>query len=314
MRLRPLGRSGIQIAPIMLGGNVFGWTADLRTSHLVLDAFVHAGFNAIDTADVYSAWAPGNAGGESETVIGQWLSARGRRDDVIIATKVGMWPKHPRLSRSGIVNACEDSLRRLRTDYIDLYQAHQDDAQTSLEETMEAFALLKRAGKVRAVGASNYSAARLAAAQAVAKDGARYETLQPLYNLMARHDFETQLEPWCVENGVSVIPYYGLAAGFLTGKYRSEADLTKSPRGESIRSRGWLGPRGQGVLAALDAVAARHAATPAQVALAWLMARPAVAAPIVSTTSEVQLKEILGAASLTLTQEDNWDLDRASAA
>jgi aryl-alcohol dehydrogenase-like predicted oxidoreductase len=311
MQHRPLGRSGLSIAPIMLGGNVFGWTADLRTSHLILDAFVHAGFNAIDTADVYSMWAPGHAGGESETVIGQWLSARKRRDDVIIATKLGKWPKYRALTRINIVAACEESLTRLRTDHIDLYQAHEDDATTPLDETLEAFAALLKAGKVRAIGASNYTAERLKAAEAAAVGGVRYETLQPLYNLMDRVDFESALQPWAQGAGVSVIPYYGLASGFLTGKYRSAADLSKSPRGQGVRR--YLDARGLGVLGALDAVAARHNATPAQVALAWVMGRATIAASIVSATSEVQLKEILGAATLALTAEDVWDLDRASA-
>lgn len=311
MQKRPLGSSGISIAPLVLGGNVFGWTADLRTSHLVLDAFVHAGFSAIDTADVYSAWAPGHQGGESEKVIGQWLSARGRREDVVIITKVGMWPKYGKLTKANIVAACEESLQRLRTDYIDVYLAHKDDAATPLAETMEAFASLHKAGKVRTIGASNYEAGRMAEAEAAAA-GVRYSVQQPSYNLMDRA-FEATLGPWCAAHSVSVIPYYGLASGFLTGKYRSESDLSKSPRGASIKSRGWLGAKGMGVLDALDTVAARHKATPAQVALAWLMARPGVTAPIASATSEGQLKEIVGAASLQLGKEDVWDLDRASA-
>jgi len=309
---RPLGKSGISIAPLVLGGNVFGWTADLRTSHMVLDAFVHAGFGAIDTADVYSAWAPGHQGGESEKVIGQWLSARGRRDDVTIITKVGMHPSHNKLTRDHIVAACEESLERLRTDHIDVYFAHKDDPSTPLEETMEAFASLKKAGKVRAIGASNYSAARMAEAETAAHEGARHEVQQPQYNLMDR-EFESSLGPWCATHHVGVIPYFGLASGFLTGKYRTEADFAKSPRGASIKSRGMLGPKGLAVLAALDSVAARHRATPTQVSLAWLMARPAVTAPIVSATSEAQLKDIVGCATLHLSSEDVWDLDRASA-
>jgi aryl-alcohol dehydrogenase-like predicted oxidoreductase len=311
MQKRPLGQSGISIAPLVLGGNVFGWTADLRTSHFILDAFVHAGFDAIDTADVYSAWAPGHQGGESETVIGQWLSARGRRDDVTLITKVGMWPKHPRLNKEHIIAACEESLARLRTDHIDVYFAHREDPATPLDETMAAFDTLVQAGKVRAIGASNFSAARMAEADAAAK-GARFTVQQPMYNLMDRA-FEASLGPWCAHHNVGVIPYYALAAGFLTGKYRTEADLAKSPRGASIEKRGWLGPKGLAVLECLDAVAARHRATPAQVALAWVMARPAVTAPIVSATSEAQLREILGAAALHLSAEDVWDLDRASA-
>lgn len=311
MQQRPLGRSGISIAPIMLGGNVFGWTADEKTSHAVLDAFIGAGFNAVDTADVYSAWGPGHTGGESETVIGSWLAKRGKRDDMVIATKLGMWPKFPKLTKANIVAACEDSLQRLRTDYIDLYQAHKDDAETPLDETMEAFAALKQAGKVRAIGASNYSAARLAAANGAAKDGVRYETLQPEYNLMSRAGFEAELQPLCVKENISVISYYGLASGFLSGKYRSEADLGKSPRGGGVKKH--LNERGFAVLRALDAAAGRHDATPAQVALAWIMAKPAIAAPIVSATSTDQLRDILGAAKLTLTTNDIAELDRASA-
>lgn len=223
-----------------------------------------------------------------------------------------MAPTHPKLTRSHIVRACEDSLQRLRTDYIDLYLAHRDDADTPLDETLEAFAALRQSGKVRAIGASNYNAPRLGEAEGAAKAGARYEVLQPQYHLMDRA-FETDLASWCSAHGVGVIPYYGLASGFLTGKYRSEADLKKSPRGQRIAASGWLGEKGMGVLAALDAIAARHRATPAQVAIAWLMARPAITAPIVSATSETQLKEIVGAATVTLTAEDVWELDRASA-
>ncbi len=311
MQHRPLGRSGISIAPIMLGGNVFGWTADEAASHRILDAFVDAGFNAVDTADVYSSWAPGHAGGESETVIGRWRAARGRRADVVIATKVGMWATYPKLTTANIVAACEESLQRLQTDVIDLYQAHKDDADTPLEETMEAFAALQKAGKVRAVGASNYTAERLAAAQGAAGGGVRFETLQPMYNLLERAGFEAALQPWCAANDVSVIPYYGLASGFLTGKYRTAADLGKSVRGGGVKK--YLDARGLGVLAALDAVAAAHRATPAQAALAWLMARPTLAAPIVSATSVAQLTEILGAATLALTDRDVAELDAASA-
>ncbi len=311
MQQRPLGKSGLSIAPIMLGGNVFGWTADEKTSHAVLDAFVGAGFNAIDTADVYSAWVPGHKGGESETVIGAWLAARGRRDDVVIATKLGMWPKYPKLTKANIIAACEESLQRLQTDYIDLYQAHQDDAATPLEETMAAFAALKRAGKVRAIGASNYTAARLAAANAAAVDGVRFETLQPKYNLMERADLEGELQALCVKDAIGVISYYGLASGFLSGKYRSDADFGKSPRGGGMKK--YLNEKGFAVLGALDNVAGHHNATPAQVALAWIMAKPAIAAPIVSATSTAQLRDILGAASLALSATDIAALDRASA-
>lgn len=312
MQRRPLGTSGLSIAPLMLGGNVFGWTADLRTSHLLLDRFVEAGFNAIDTADVYSAWAPNHTGGESETVIGAWLSQRGIRDDVVIATKVAKWPKQPGLSRANIIAACEGSLKRLRTDYIDLYQSHEDDAAIPQEETLEAFTALVKAGKVRAIGASNFTLDRFISAQKLAADAGlpRYDTLQPEYNLMARIDFESGPQQWCVEHGVSVIPFWALASGFLTGKYRTEADFGKSVRGGGMHRH--LNARGLEVLGALDAVAARHDATVAQVALAWLMARPAIAAPIASATSETQLKELLGAVNLPLSHEDVWDLDRAS--
>ena len=311
MQQRPLGKSGISIAPIMLGGNVFGWTADEKTSHAILDAFVGAGFNAVDTADVYSAWVPGHTGGESERVIGSWLAARGRRDDVVIATKLGLWPKYSKLTKANIVAACEESLQRLRTDHIDLYQAHRDDPETPLDETMEAFAALKQAGKVRAIGASNYSGARLRAANAKASGGVRFETLQPQYNLLERAEFESDMQPVCVKDAIAVISFYGLANGFLTGKYRSAADLAKSSRGGRVK--GYLNERGFAVLGALDAVAGHHDATPAQVALAWVMARPAIAAPIVSATSVDQLRDILGAADLKLTADDIATLDLASA-
>jgi len=313
MHHRPLGRSGLAIAPLMFGGNVFGWTADLRTSHLLLDRFTGAGFNAIDTADVYSAWVPNNTGGDSENVIGAWLSARGRRDDVVIATKVGMWPKQPGLSKANIIAACEGSLHRLRTDYIDLYQSHQDDGATPQDETMEAFAALVKAGKVRAIGASNFTVDRLASAQQIAADAGlpRYDTLQPEYNLVARVEFEAGPQQWCVDNGVSVIAFFGLASGFLTGKYRSEADLATSQRGPRVQK--YLNARGLGVLDMLETVAERHGATMGQVALAWLMSRPAIAAPIASATSEAQLDELLGAVNVHLSHEDIWDLDRATA-
>jgi aryl-alcohol dehydrogenase-like predicted oxidoreductase len=313
MKLRPLGRSGLSIAPIMFGGNVFGWTADEATSFGLLDAFVGQGFNAIDTADVYSAWAPGHAGGESETVIGKWLKRRGKRDDVVIATKVGMWAKHPNLKASTIAAAAEESLARLRTDYIDLYQSHQDDAETPQDEVLEAYQRLVKAGKVRAIGASNFSAARLASALDVAgaKDLPRYESVQPAYNLYNRAEFEGDLAKVVTERGLGVISYFGLAAGFLTGKYRSEADLSKSPRGARVKA--YLDERGFRILAALDEVSAGLGATQAQVALAWLINRPGVTAPIVSATSTAQLGEILKAAELSLPAEAVAKLDAASA-
>ena len=313
MQKRKLGKSQLAIAPLMLGGNVFGWTADEATSHAILDAFVAGGFNAIDTADVYSAWVPGNTGGDSEKVIGTWLKARGRRDDVIIATKVGMWPMQPGLSAANIVSACEASLKRLQTDYIDLYQSHRDDADAPQDETLEAYARLVKAGKVRVIGASNFEADRLGSALAVSKAHGfpRYETLQPAYNLMDR-TVEGPLQQLCLAENISIISYYGLASGFLTGKYRSMEDLGKSPRGGGMKKH-LEGEKGPKVLAALDSVAAALNATPAQAALAWVMARPAVAAPIASATSLVQLEELMGAARLALDPAHIARLDAASA-
>jgi len=303
MDLRPLGRSGLKIAPLMLGGNVFGWTADRETSFAVLDAFVAGGFNAIDTADVYSRWAPGHQGGESETLIGEWLTARGGRERVVIATKLGMdmGGGDQGLSAAYMVRAVEASLRRLQTDYIDLYQAHRDDEATPLDETLAAFDQLIRQGKVRAIGASNYQAPRLRDALTISQEHglARYESLQPNFNLYDRSGFEGDLQQLCVAEGVGVISYYGLASGFLTGKYRSEADLTKSQRGGGIKR--YLDARGLAILAALDELAAQQGATPAQIALAWVMAQPAIAAPIASATSVEQLQELMGSAHLTLT-------------
>ncbi|MCF8504860.1 MAG: aldo/keto reductase [Caulobacter sp.] len=313
MEHRPLGRSGLSIAPLMLGGNVFGWTADEATSHAILDAFVADGFNAIDTADVYSAWVPGNTGGDSEKVIGTWLKARGRRDDVIIATKVGMWPVQPGLTAKNIIAACEASLQRLQTDYIDLYQSHRDDPEAAQDETLEAYGRLVKAGKVRAIGASNFETDRLGSAEAASKAGGfpRYDTLQPAYNLMDR-GIEGPLQQLCLAENVSIISYYGLASGFLTGKYRSLADLGKSPRGGGMKKH-LEGEKGPKVLAALDAVAAETGATPAQIALAWVMARPAVAAPIASATSLGQLEELMGAARRSLDPAHIARLDSASA-
>jgi aryl-alcohol dehydrogenase-like predicted oxidoreductase len=317
MQMRQLGRSPLQIAPLMFGGNVFDWTADQETSFALLDAFVGAGFNAIDTADVYSRWVPGHQGGESETVIGAWLKARGpsMRDKVVIATKLGMDLGEGRsgLSKAWMAKAVEDSLQRLQTDYIDLYQAHLDDEATALEETLEGFAGLIAAGKVRVIGASNYSAPRLAEALEIsARHGLpRYETLQPLYNLVERPAYEAELKAVCEAQDVSVIPYYSLASGFLTGKYRSEADLSKSPRGGGVKK--YLNAHGQATLKALDDIAAQHSATPAQVALAWLMAQPTIAAPIASATNLQQLDDIMKAASLSLSPTDLASLDAASA-
>jgi aryl-alcohol dehydrogenase-like predicted oxidoreductase len=309
---RRLGRSALETAPIAFGGNVFGWTVDESVSFALLDAFVDAGFNLIDTADGYSAWVPGNQGGESETIIGKWLARSGKRDKVLIATKVAKFARRPGLSAANIALAVEDSLRRLQVDRIDLYQSHQDDPATPVEETLGAYAKLIEQGKVRAIGASNFSAARLAESLAVAKkyNLPRYESLQPEYNLVARAGYESELEPLIRKEDIGVISYYGLASGFLTGKYRSEADLSKSARGQGVRK--YLDARGLRILAALDEVASRHAATPAQVALAWLIARPGVTAPIVSATNVAQLEEILAAARLQLAAEDIAVLNAAS--
>jgi len=315
MQVRRLGRSDIELPPIMFGGNVFGWTADEATSFKLLDACVAAGINAVDTADVYSVWAGGHQGGESEIVIGNWLKRRGKRDDVIIATKVGapMGSGDQGLSRDWIMKECDASLKRLQTDVIDLYQAHRDDPNTPQEETAQAFADLIKQGKVRAIGASNFTAARLKSALEVSKahNLPRYESLQPLYNLVERPAFETELEPLCQSEQLGVINYYALAAGFLTGKYRSEADLNKSPRGGGVKK--YLSGPGQRVLQSLDNVAAAHRATPAQVALAWLIARPSVTAPIASATNVEQLQDIVQAVQLRLTAKDIDALNAASA-
>jgi aryl-alcohol dehydrogenase-like predicted oxidoreductase len=315
MEKRKLGRSGLEVAPLCFGGNVFGWTADEATSFQLLDAFVAAGLDFIDTADVYSTWVPGHRGGESETIIGRWLKQRGGRERVVIATKCGsdMGEGRKGLSRAWIRRAVEDSLRRLQTDRIDLYQAHVDDPATPLEETLQAFAELIREGKVRAIGASNHSAARLQEALAVSASTGlpRYESLQPGYNLYDRQGYEAELEPLCREQGLGVITYFSLARGFLTGKYRSERDLGQSPRGAGIAP--YLDARGHRILAALDEVAAETHATPAQVALAWLIARPGITAPIASATSLKQLDDLIAATRLRLTPDAIARLDAASA-
>ena len=315
MKKRPLGRTGFEVAPLAFGGNVFGWTVDEPSAFLLLDTFVDHGFNLIDTADVYSKWAPGNQGGESETIIGRWLAlGGGRREKVVIATKVGMeMPGGKKgLSASYILAAAEESLRRLQTDRIDLYQSHNEDPATPIEETLEAYGRLIRDGKVRAIGASNYGAESLARALAASESQGlpRYETLQPMYNLYSRSDYESKLAPLCVEKGLGVIPYYGLASGFLTGKYRSEADLGQSPRGAAVKK--YLNERGLKILAALDEVAKAIRAKPSQVALGWLMARPAVTAPIASATTRAQLRELMAAADLVLDAASIERLDRAS--
>jgi aryl-alcohol dehydrogenase-like predicted oxidoreductase len=315
MKMRKLGQSGLAAAPLVLGGNVFGWTADEPTSFKVLDAFVAAGFNLIDTADIYSRWAPGHQGGESETILGRWLRRSGNRDKVLIATKVGMemGPGAKGLSRPYILRAAEQSLQRLQTDRIDLYQSHQDDETTPIEETLGAHGELIRQGKVRAIGASNYSADRLAQALEVSRANGlpRYECLQPLYNLCERQPYEEALEPLCVKEGIGVITYFSLASGFLTGKYRTEADLAKSPRGTAVKK--YLNERGQRILRALDAVAGRYRSTPARVSLAWLLARPSVTAPIASATSVEQLQELVEATRLDLDAVAIDELNRASA-
>ena len=315
MHKRPLGRSGLSLPPVVFGGNVFGWTADRETSFRLLDRLVERGFGAIDTADVYSAWAPGHSGGESETVIGEWLARSGRRDDVLILTKVGMkmGDGSEGLDPARIAASAEASLRRLRTDRIDLYQAHRDDESVPLAETLGAFARLIEAGKVRAIGASNFGALRLREALSVsAREGLpRYESLQPEYNLLERPGFEAELAALCEAEGIGVISYFALAAGFLTGKYRSEADIGDSRRGERVRR--YLGGRGERVLAALDQVSARLGATPAQVAVAWVLARPAITAPIASATSLDQLEALLDGAALRLDEDAMTALDAASA-
>lgn len=315
MTRRKLGNSGIEVAPLALGGNVFGWTIDEQTSFRVLDAFVDAGFNLIDTADVYSRWAPGNQGGESETIIGNWLKRSGKRGKVVIATKLGMemGPGKQGLSKAYMTEAAEASLRRLQTDYIDLYQAHRDDPNTPFEELFSGFAGLISQGKVIAIGASNYTADRLDEALKVSQSGGwpSYETLQPLYNLYDRAEFETKLQPLCEQAGLGVLPYYSLASGFLTGKYRSEQDLANRARAGTVKK--YLNERGFRILTALDEVARQYNSTPAKVALAWLMAQPTVVAPIASATSLEQLRDLLDAANLQLDDSAMKRLDQASA-
>lgn len=312
--LRELGHSGLHVAPLALGGNVFGWNVDEKVSFALLDAFVEAGFNLVDTADMYSSWAPGNRGGESETIIGRWLQRSGKREQVVLATKVAKWAERPGLSADNIAAAIDDSLRRLHTDVVDLYQAHEDDESVPLEETLGAFARLIEAGKVRAIGTSNYSATRLREALQISADYhlPRYESLQPEYNLYDRAGYEAELEPLAREQELGVIGYYALARGFLSGKYRSAADAGKSRvRGGEVAAQ-YLNPRGLRILTALDDVAASHTATPAQVALAWLIARPGITAPIVSATRVEQLHDVLAAARLQLSAQDIAQLDAAS--
>jgi aryl-alcohol dehydrogenase-like predicted oxidoreductase len=314
MQLRQLGHSDLRVAPLMFGGNVFGWTADEPTSFALLDAFVDAGFNGIDTADSYSRWAPGHKGGESETIIGNWLKKSGKRDKVVIATKVGAdMGEGKSVRKDYILRQAEASLKRLQIDTIDLYQTHWDDDVTPVEETLAAYAQLVAQGKVRVIGASNLTPARLKESLAASKKPGlpRYETLQPLYNLYDRLNFEADYAPICKQEGISVICYYALAAGFLTGKYRTVEDAAKNAaRGGGMKQ--YLNDRGFRILKALDAVAARHAATPAQVSLAWLIAQPNVT-PIASATSMKQLEDILKAPRMALSREDLAELDKASA-
>jgi aryl-alcohol dehydrogenase-like predicted oxidoreductase len=302
MEKRKLGNSGLEVAPLAFGGNVFGWTVDEPASFALLDAFVEAGFNLIDTADVYSTWVQGHSGGESEAIIGKWLKRSGKRTKVVIASKVGkeMGPNSQGLSKSYILQAVEDSLQRLQTDYIDLYQSHADDPETPLEETLEVYDQLIRQGKVRAIGASNYSAQRLAQSLEVSEQTGypRYESLQPLFNLYDREDYEKELEPLCREKGLGVISYFSLASGFLTGKYRSKDDLSKSARGDFVKK--YLNERGFRIIEALDRVAQQHNMTPAKIALAWLISHPSITAPIASATDLEQLNELIEATTIEL--------------
>ena len=314
MQKRKLGTSGLEVSPLCFGTNVFGWTVDEATAFSLLDALVAAGFNFIDTADIYPRWVPGNKGGESETIIGKWLSRSGNRSKVILATKVGMEmaPDKKGLAKKYILRAAEESLQRLQTDYIDLYQAHQDDPNTPLDETLEAFNQLVQQGKVRVLGASNFNTERLEQSLQTSKshDYAAYQCLQPLYNLYDRADYETLLEPYCVKHQLGVIPYFSLASGFLTGKYRSDNDLSKSSRGEGVKK--YLNDRGMRILRALDQVANEYKCTQSQVALAWLIARPSITAPIASATNLSQLNELIAATKIKLEADAIHTLDITS--
>jgi aryl-alcohol dehydrogenase-like predicted oxidoreductase len=314
MEQKQLGKTDLKIAPLAFGGNVFGWTIDEQTSFQLLDAFVAGGMNLIDTADVYSKWVPGNKGGESETIIGNWMNKRNNRRSVIIATKVGgdMGQGKKDVSRKHILEAVENSLKRLQTDYIDLYQTHWDDDTTPVEETLEAYSQLIKEGKVRWIGASNISLERLKASLAASDQNGypRYETLQPLYNLYERKDFEETFQPFCVDNNISTITYFSLASGFLTGKYRSDADLSKSQRGGGAKK--YLNERGFKILAALESVAKECGSALASISLAWLMSRPSVAAPIASATNPEQLTSLLASTTLKLSSDALKILNDAS--
>ncbi len=315
MEKRILGKSDLKVAPLGLGTNVFGWTIDEKKSFEILDAFVAGGFNLVDTADIYSAWIPGNKGGESETIIGNWLKARGKRESVVICTKVGMVAGEAKanVGKKYILEAVEASLRRLQTDYIDLYQTHKDNLQTPVTETLEAYDQLVKEGKVRWIGASNFSVDRLADSLEAAETHGfpAYQCLQPEYNLYDRQPFENELEAFCLEHQIGVINYFSLAAGFLTGKYRSGSDLGQSARGNGVKK--YLNDRGFAILDALDKIAVSHQVKPVTVALAWQMARPAITAPLASATSIDQLQALTGAAELLLTREDVELLNKASA-
>jgi aryl-alcohol dehydrogenase-like predicted oxidoreductase len=312
---RRIGKSNLEVTPLCFGGNVFGWTIDEATSFRLLDAFVDGGFDFIDTADVYSTWAPGNRGGESETILGRWFKQSGKRSRVVLATKVGleMGAEMKGLSKAYIVSAVEDSLRRLKTDVIDLYQSHRDDLDTPVAETLEAYDSLVKAGKVRVIGASNYSSARLLESAKISTERGfpTYECLQPRYNLYDREEFEKTLAGPCRELGISVIPFYSLAAGFLTGKYRTPADLGQSARGTRTVEN-YLTTRGMRILAALDEVSEELRIKPATISLAWLLAKPTVTAPIASATSLEQLKDLTAAVSIQLSPEIVARLDAAS--
>jgi aryl-alcohol dehydrogenase-like predicted oxidoreductase len=314
MQKRSLGNSELQIPPIALGGNVFGWTLDEEASFRILDEAFDAGLNFIDTADVYTRFLPGNKGGESETIIGRWMQARNNRSHVIVATKVGMpmGPGAQGLSRAHILRSVENSLRHLQTEYIDLYQSHVDDADTPLEETLDTYAHLVRSGKVRAIGASNYTAARLERALEISQQQGipRYESVQPIYNLYDRADYEGGLEDVCRRHGLGVVPYFALASGFLTGKYRSPRDLEGKARSQIVGA--YLTPRGGAILGALDEAAKSLRSTPASIAVAWLLTRPTVTAPIASVTSSSQLRSLLDAIEIKFERVTLEALDRAS--
>lgn len=314
MKKRPLGNTDLSVYPVTFGGNVFGWTIDQDKSFEILDGFISAGFNFIDTADSYSHWAAGNKGGESETILGNWMKSRKNRDQIVLATKVGSIPGSDKksLAPNYITKCVEASLRRLKTDYIDLYQSHYDDLSTPIEQTLETYDRLIGEGKVRWVGASNFSAQRLKIALEIANNSnlPRYQTFQPEYNLYNRSTYEEDFEQLVLDNNLGVLNYYSLASGFLTGKYQSAADLHKSQRGPGIKA--YLNERGFRILTALDEVSKRHNANPACIALAWLIARPSITAPIASVTSLEQLKDMIDAASLRLTNEDIIILDKAS--